>query len=188
MRTAGEWYFTASATSSLWYEAQPLIFPGAEFGRTVTSDFSLGAGMTMIGAAAPMLYIAPRVRLLSTNRFDVGLGARVMGAPGDFAFGQFYVTGTFGTEVASLTASAQNRFNGGELGDTPVVMIGGELRMSPGVGLITENYFLREGGRGTQSLGLRFMGETLSVDFAFYRANGYMGSYLFPFVGFAANF
>jgi hypothetical protein len=56
-----------------------------------------------------------------------------------------------------------------EFENRPIITLGGMTRLARGFGLVTENWFVpsRSGYYPVISYGIRFMGEKITVDFAF---------------------
>ena len=68
-------------------------------------------------------------------------------------------------------------------------MIGGDTRLTRRLGLVTENYIFPGELEGVLlSLGMRFFGETMSLDFGLILPAAPLGGVMFPFVGFVVNF
>jgi hypothetical protein len=71
-------------------------------------------------------------------------------------------------------------------------MIGGATRVSRRVSLLSENYFVPSvSENGLVSYGMRFFGEKIAVDLAFFNAVGPNTTLLFPgvpYVAFAVKF
>ena len=77
--------------------------------------------------------------------------------------GLLYGVATWGSMDASLTAGVGYGYIGGTLANQPVLMLGGESRMSPRLSFVTENY-LFPGSNGLISAAIRFMGQDIAVD------------------------
>jgi hypothetical protein len=70
-------------------------------------------------------------------------------------------------------------------------MLGGEKRMSRRTSFVTENYLLPGEANAAISYGIRFFGEKLSVDLAFWNAFGEDADPIFPgipYLAFAVKF
>jgi len=68
----------------------------------------------------------------------------------------------------------------------PVLMLGGERRLSRRVKLLSENYLFD--GAGVASIGVRFLGERLSADLGGAVPLGVDGSVVVPVVNFVWTF
>ncbi len=138
-------------------------------------------------------YLTPKVSLFSSPKTNAAVGALVGFVPTDngHSFGILYGVATQGNADGSVTAGLGYGYVDGSLSQHPIVMLGGESRVSRRVALVTENYgYWGNGGSGGAvfSYGLRFMGEKLSTDFAFWNSSS---NWLFPgipYISFAVKF
>jgi len=147
----------------------------------VTSRVTLGGGFSVFPTgdfSDNIFYVTPKVGLVQTPRFNLAAGALVgfagFGDSGDGteSFGILYGVGTAGSPDASVTFGAGLAYLGSDLADRPLLMFGGERRVARRVSLVTENYVL-PGEEGTLlSYGLRFFGDRLSTDLAFWNLFG----------------
>jgi hypothetical protein len=81
-------------------------------------------------------------------------------------------------------------FAGGEIANKPILLLGGELRLSNSIKLISENWIPPGTDLVVYSFGFRFFGENLAADLGFFRPS-HMDTDGFPFIpwiGFAYNF
>lgn len=161
----------------------------------VTDYFTLAGGTPLIpGVLGRVVYVAPKVRVLHTPRFDAAAGVLAFFMPEEFAgsVGILYGVGTYGSRDHALTGGAGWGFVLGagesEISDRPVIMLGGETRVARAVKLVTENFFI-PGETGTLlSGGVRLFGERISVDLGF---AGFVESgslHWFPAGNFVYNF
>ena len=170
-----------------------IFFPGVAYG--VTDRVTLGGGMSIIPGIDPseqLFYLTPKVGLVSTPRLNVAAGVLLinvgLGDGDSETAGIAYSVATFGGEHASVTGGLGLGFADGELADSPAVMVGGDVRVSRRLGLVTENYYFAGlSDEALLSAGLRFFGEKLSVDFGLVHVTD-SGTLAIPFVGFVANF
>jgi hypothetical protein len=104
--------------------------------------------------------------------------------------GILYGVSTYGTEKSALTVGLGFAFGGGEIAKKPVFVLGGELRTSRSIKLITENWLIPDSDVQLLSAGIRFFGENLAVDFAFFYPAGAdpEGFPFLPWLGFVYNF
>jgi hypothetical protein len=177
---AGQGYFSV-------YE---IFFPFFAFG--ITDFFAVAGGMTLFpGAEEQLLYIAPKITPFRFENIDIAAGVLYMKIPDEEeGTGIVYGVGTYGTERAALTFGVGFAFSGGDLADKPIFVLGGELRTSKSLKIITENWILPDGEVQLLSLGVRFFGKKLAADFGLiYPAGGDTGGFPFvPWIGFAYNF
>ena len=160
----------------------------------LSSRFNLGGGMSVLpldNFADNALFITPKIGVVASPKFNLAVGALagfVGGLVGDgenASFGVLYSVGTFGSPDASITAGTGLAYAAGQFADRPVAMLGGESRLGRRVSVVTENYFIpNEEVHGVISYGLRFYGEKLSTDLAFWNTPG--TRMVFPGIPYAA--
>ena len=180
---AGQGYFSS-------YE---IFFPFLAVGLT---DFiTLAGGISLFpGAEEQLLYVAPKITPVQLNNFDLSAGVLYIKIPNDEedvnTAGIIYGIGTYGTEEAALTLGCGYGFLGSDFADNPILAIGGELRASKSVKLITENWIFPGQEVHLLSGGIRFFGENLAADFAFIHpaGSGIEGFPFIPWLGFVYNF
>ena len=168
-----------------------ILFPSIQAG--LTDHFSLGGGMSIVpglGLDEQLFYITPKVGLYASPKLNVAVGALVAGAGSisdNNPVGLGYGVATFGGEDASVTAGAGFGFSGAN-SSPAIFMLGGSVRVSRNVALVSENYVYSE--RSTSALlsgGFRFMSDRIAVDFAgFTVSDG--GVPIIPYVAFIYRF
>lgn len=162
-----------------------LFFPGFAYG--LTDNFTLGGGMSLfpgISLDEQLAYATPKVAWQLNGSFDVAVGALLAAIPADLGdeagdAGILFSVATYGTPDASFTAGLGYGFaRGGSVEENrgresesswqtePMVMLGGERRLSRRISLVSENWIFPGLDAPLVSLGVRFMGERLSVDLA----------------------
>jgi len=162
MLKQGEGYFSD-------YE---LFFPGIAYG--LTDNVTIGGGVSLFPAAAEdqVYYLTPKVGFSVADNVHLAAGVLFAGMKGGTG-GIYYGVGTFGDVNASVTLGGGYGFAGGKIEAKPVGMIGGELRVSRRIGIVTENYLLPVSDNNfLYSFGLRFMGEKLTTDLALVNVSG----------------
>ena len=165
----------------------------------ITSHFTLGGGMSVV----PMddfgdnaLYITPKIGVVATPKFNLAVGA-LAGIVGGLvdedenaSFGVLYTVGTAGSPDASVSFGTGVAYASGRFADHPVAMLGAETRLGRRIAFVTENYLIPdEDVGGLISYGLRFFGEKLSADLAFWNSTGV--GFVFPgipYVSFSVKF
>ena len=192
MLPRGEGYFSDTYLFFLNFVGglTPRITLGGGFSVFPTGDFTDN-----------ILYLTPKVGLVQTPRFNLAAGALIgfagfgsldFGGGSSNSFGILYGVGTGGSPDASVTFGAGVAYAGSDLANRPLLMLGGEKRVARRVSLVTENYAL-PGDNGTLvSYGVRFFGDRLSTDLAFWNLFG-IDDYdpVFPgipYVAFAVKF
>ena len=151
-----------------------LFFPGFAYG--ITDRFTLGGGLSIfptVDINDQLFFVAPKFGLLQEKTFSLALGALLVRIPRyeddasqddpDVA-GILYGVTTFGQPDASLTAGLGYGFVDGNLADRPMVMIGGEKRLTRRTAFVTENWIFPGIDEPLISYGIRFFSKRLSVD------------------------
>jgi hypothetical protein len=148
-----------------------LFFPGFTYGL---SDYvTLGGGVSIfpgIGMENQLYYLTPKVGVSRSASTNLAVGALIVRIPSDddldnpFAVGIVYGVSTLGGQDGSFTVGLGYGFEGGNLADRPMIMIGGEKRLSRRTAFVTENWMMPGVDNPLISYGIRFFGEKISVD------------------------
>lgn len=151
-----------------------IFFPGFAYG--ITDRFTLGGGLSIfptVDMNDQLFFITPKFGLVQKKTFSFAMGALLVRIPRyedegshddpDVA-GILYGVTTFGPPDASLTAGLGYGFVEGNLADRPMVMIGGEKRLTRRTAFVTENWIFPGIDEPLISYGIRFFGKRLSVD------------------------
>ena len=165
----------------------------------VSPGFNLGGGMSVLpldNFADNALFITPKIGVVASPKINLAVGALAGFVGGladegdDASFGILYGVGTFGSPDASVTVGTGLAYAGGQFADRPVAMLGAEARLGRRVSFVTENYLIpNEDVHGVISYGLRFYGEKLSTDLAFWNAPGAVMVFPgIPYVAFSVKF
>jgi len=181
-----------------------LFFPSFAYGLT---DFiTIGGGMTLIPGVAldkQILYISPKIGVSAGEKYSLAVSGSWFSIPdySDDIFdtdddeskninvGMIFGVGTYGSDDNSITLGLGYGFGEGETTSEPVVIFGGEFRFARRMSFVTENWKFPNIDQPLGSYGIRFLGEKLSVDLAFYAPLG--DDFFFPgipFVDFVYNF
>lgn len=165
----------------------------------LTSNVTMGGGFSIIPSTNPqnnVFYLTPKVGLVERPNFALATGALIGVAgfqdlePRDRSFGIAYGVATAGPPDHHLDLGLGWGYAGGELSGDPAVMLGGSTRISRRTALVTENYMVPSVSKDALiSYGVRFFGEKLSVDLAFFNVTGQ--DFLFPgvpYIAFAVKF
>jgi hypothetical protein len=138
-------------------------------------------------------YLLPKFTVVNGSRVKVAVGALAgllpfSGGDGSSSAGILYGVGTTGSRDSNLSVGLGWGYSGSRVEGNPVVMVGGQSRLSRRVSFISENWVVPVDGdtEGVYSYGLRFLGEGLTVDLAFVSAIGESGA--IPWLGFAFRF
>ncbi|MEE9555366.1 MAG: hypothetical protein V3W18_13850 [candidate division Zixibacteria bacterium] len=172
-----------------------LFFPGIAYG--FTDNFTFGGGMSLFPTVSPgdqLFYFTPKMGVKATEAADFAVGALLIALPENDSdesplVGILYGVGTFGDTDGSLTVGLGYGFVDDELADKPLIMIGGEKRLSRRVSFVSENWIFPGADFPIVSYGFRFFGEGISVDLALFNA---LGDEMFfpglPWIDFVFNF
>lgn len=172
-----------------YFSVYEIFFPFIAVG--ITDYLILSGGFSLVpGADNQLLYVAPKIGFISTTDFNLAGGILYIKIPdNDKGIGVMYSVGTYGNQKSSLSLGIGYGFAGGDLANNPIIMIGGELRLSKSIKMITENWIITGEEAGIYSFGLRFFGENLAADFGFiYPGESSNGFPFLPWIGFAYNF
>lgn len=170
-----------------------IFFPQVVFG--LTDNITMGGGMSLFpgGGSNQIVFFMPKVGMPVNEKFHLAGGALIIKVP-DFdqdvsTVGVLYGVGTYGGSDRSFTAGLGYGFAGDEMADRPMVMVGGEYRMSRRVSFVTENWIFPGLDQPLVSAGFRFFGEGLAVDLALANVLGEdMITPGIPFIDFVYNF
>jgi hypothetical protein len=169
----------------------------------VTDRLTVGGGGTFIPSAdfgENIFFLAPKLTLTSGTGPQAAIGAFAGSWPGSGdegrrSIGFLYGAGSVGSREKNFTAGLGWGYAGSSVARRPFVMVGGLIRGSRQVALISENWFAPDqndfedkGYQGLMSLGLRFIGHRVSFDVAYVgrvREPDFVGV---PWVGLAVKF
>jgi hypothetical protein len=174
-----------------YFSAYQIFFPLLAVG---VGDFlTLAGGISLFpGAESQLFYLAPKITPLNTRTVSLAGGVLYMNATSSSfdGVGIIYGVTTIGGRNASLTTGLGWGFHGEDTADRPALMIGGDIRASNSVKLITENWIFPDSDIHLISFGIRFFGENLSADlgFVYPAGSGISGFPFLPWLGFAYNF
>jgi hypothetical protein len=165
------------------YFADHLIFfPAAAVG--LTDNITIGAGMSIfpgVDFGNQLFFITPKIGGSISEKLHLAVGALMLrwdvdddGGTGGIVYG----VGTYGTPESSVTIGLGYGYAGSDIAEKPVVMVGGERRLSRRIAFVTENWFVPGEGDPLVTYGIRFLGEKLTVDFAL--VNTFGDDFFFP--------
>lgn len=182
-----------------YYILAPLVAYG------VTDNFTLAGGASFLTAVNfGGAYLVPKVGIALGEYVSLSAGGVAAQGFGEEGFNPTlflgYGVATFGKSDASVSVGAgygvsrlytQGPEDKTTFYSTPGFMLGSELRVARRIALVTENYFIMEweNYRPVISYGMRFFGETFSLEGAFvYTKDLVVGFPGFPFVSIVYNF
>lgn len=139
-----------------------LFIPFVTYG--VSDAVTVAAGTPLVpGLIGEVFYVAPKLTVYERPEFAAAVGV-LYGTDGNDGGGLVYGAGTWGDPDGAVTAGAGWFVSNGDVSSQPVVLLGGERRLTRRTKLLTENYFV-PGEEGVfASAGVRFFGERLSAD------------------------
>lgn len=148
-----------------YFGVYEILLPFVQYG--ITDRISIGGGTPLIfGSSDLPFWVTPKVQIYKARSAEVSLGVLHFFNVGDYNLGIAYGVVTAGSADSAFTVGAGYAYErSGEDGDdggSPLLMVGGERRVSRRIKLVTENYVFKDGGLA--SGGVRFLGERLSVD------------------------
>lgn len=158
----------------------------------VTDHFSIGLGtvpLFMFGGASTPVWITPKFSVpIKKDKVNLGGGALIGTVLGESSsFGLAYGVVTFGDRNGNLNLGLGYGFADGDWADTPLVNIGGMLRLSKKGYLVSENYFVTTDGAtfGIISLGGRTVWNRFSLDYGGFIPLGETETFfVIPWLGF----
>lgn len=181
-----------------YFGVYELFIPFVAYG--ITDRIMIAGGspfyLAFMGEETPV-YLGPKVQVVDRPNLSGSVGAMTVLVPGGGGdqsetdvFGIAYGVGTLGSPDRAVTAGIGWGYDGSDLSSRPVVLLGGETRVSRSLKLLTENVLLPGSDTGMLvSGGVRFFGERLSADAGLV---GYLGTgdreCCFPLVNFVYNF
>ncbi|MBN1153661.1 hypothetical protein JXB12_01930 [candidate division KSB1 bacterium] len=151
-----------------------VLFPGISYG--FTDHFSMMAGFSIvpgINFSDQLKYLAPRIGFQLNDVVAVATGALYISFFEEVAAGIAYGVVTVGEPDRSVTAGlgfgyVREEDEDFEFAQRPILMLGGNVRLSNSIALVTENWFypIPEMKFKEQpfAVALRFFGERLAVD------------------------
>ncbi|MCK5050658.1 MAG: T9SS type A sorting domain-containing protein [Candidatus Cloacimonetes bacterium] len=132
-----------------------IFFPTVTFG--ITDNFTLGGGFSILpgpGLDEQIILFTPKVGIKTSKKMDLAIGALVK-LPESTSAGILYGVSTFGSLDKSVTFGLGYGYFDDALADKPIVVLGGELRTSRNISLVTENI-------ADNYCGLRLYGSSLT--------------------------
>jgi len=153
-----------------------IFFPGVAYG--ITDNLSLMGGFSIIpglGLGDQLIYLAPRIGKSISDQLALSGGTLFLSLPEIGAAGLLFATGTYGPPEKSLTGGIAFGYAIGDedaaISGNPVIMLGGNIRLSDHLAFISENWIITGGdlSLSTQpfSVALRFFGDRLAADVGF---------------------
>jgi len=138
-----------------------LFLLGVNFG--ITDNFSLGGYVSVAPGVSPtdqFLLLTPKVNFPIREKLNVGAGLLYVRVP-DFdsngnsrsiGAGIGYGALTFGGADSNFTVGLGYGFASREIGSAPVMLLGGQTRVSRRISLVSENYIIADSEAGMAGL------------------------------------
>ena len=136
-----------------------LYLLGVNFG--ITDNFSLGGYVSVVPGTSPadqFLLLTPKVNFPIREKLNVGAGLLYVRVP-DFdsngnsrSAGIGYGALTFGGADSNFTLGLGYGFTGGNNRSAPVMLLGGQTRVSRRISLVSENYIIADSEAGMAGL------------------------------------
>ena len=163
-----------------------IFFPMVAFG--IADYITIAGGISLFpGLSKQLLYFAPKITPFQNDKFAVSIGDFYVRTPSNNRNNDINIIYSIGT--VSFSKGAITMGVGYETkSENPIILLGGELRVSKYAKLITENWFLGGSDLKFVSLGIRILGKYLAADFAFVTPIGDNNTIFMPWIGFAYNF
>jgi len=149
----GDWYFAVNE----------LFLPAMQVGITDRLSFGVGKPFYFL---TPATYITPKFQVYQDDRVAVSTGFLHLFIPEVGVGGVAYSVATIGSRAGAVTAGGGWIYgrddDGGETEGAPVIMIGGDRRLTRKTSLVTDNYIF--GGGAIVSVGARRVGRVMSFE------------------------
>ena len=155
---------------------------------------TLSAGMSLIpGAPDQLIWFAPKFTFVEQDGVSVAGGLLAGSVTGSAdAGGILYGVTSFGSRAKTGSVGVGFLFGGGEVDDTPIMLLSGEWALSDRTSLISENYVIPTESSGILvSLGARFRGSRMTLDLAGITHSSILeegGLVIIPWLGITRNF
>ena len=122
-----------------------IILPFAGCG--LGDRFTIAGGAPILFGKLKPFYIAPKLTLLQTENLGLAVGSLAFAGFDDDSdvVGIAFGVATFGSSDRALTTGLGFGYAGSDFASDPVLMLGGETRLSRRVKLVTENYIVPMG-------------------------------------------
>jgi hypothetical protein len=172
-----------------------LFFP--MMGFAVTDRLMLAGGTPILpGLMGSIWYFAPKLTVYDSDKLSFAVGGLGFFAPVEdrSSVGILYGSSTYGSPDKAITLGAgwgyTTEAGNAGVSNRPVILVGGERRVSPTVKLVTENWIGYGDGElgGFVTGGARFIGDRLTADLGLGTALGVGGGCCLPMVNFVYSF
>ena len=155
-----------------------VYFLGLNYG--ITDNFSVGGYLSVVPGldiSDQLLVFTPKLSFPVSEKVSFGAGLLYLRVPNNnssVGAGIGYGALTYGSADNNLTVGLGYGFVQGSIGNTPILQVGGQTRVSRRISLISENYIIADSQAGMAGLyGLKFNWRRTSL--------GVAGGYLYLF-------
>ncbi len=176
-----------------------IFFPGFAYG--LTDNITIGGGFSIFPGLSmneQLFFLTPKIGIKAHSNIDLAASALIIRIPGDavledkdkgVTIGVLNFVGTVGSDDNSFTVGLGYGFAAGEMADRPAVLLGGEWRFSRRLSFVSENWIFPEIEQPIISYGIRFFGESLTTNLAFFNILDEDAIFPgIPFIDFVWNF
>ncbi len=167
-----------------YYQNILLVGNFVNFG--VGKNISVGGGLEFISTmyGEPIWFLTPKIGFEITENFHVATGLFMAGVTDEGSASLLYSVGTYGNNDANVSLGIGYGLVDGSLSDIPAITISGSTRVTNGLALLTENYFIDGFYFGIQ--GLRLLGKKSAFDIGVFTIAE--APIPIPFVGYSRAF
>jgi hypothetical protein len=172
-----------------------IFLPSVNFG--ITKNISLGGGMTILPSGSlknQIYFFTPKIGFKASPKLNISGGTLMIKIPdiGDDnkspLINVLYGVGTYGSPDRSITLGLGYGMVDSKLAEKPLVVLGGEQRLTRRMAFVTENWMVPGVSDILVSYGIRFFSENLSADLALMNVTGEGIFPGIPYVDFVYNF
>lgn len=170
---SGQWYFSVAE----------VFFPFASVG--IGNFATIGGGITIFPSLEyQLLYFSPKIIPFHTKNFSIAGGVFYLiplSQHSNDGLGIAYSMATLGDEKYSFTGGLGWGFTGDNISDSPIIIIGGDARISGSSKFMAECWIAPSNDFAIFFIGLRFYNERISGDVALARTTNWSSNSM-PFI------
>ncbi len=171
----------------IYFSDYMVFFPTLSGG--IANIFSIGGGISLLPFTREQLFYLGLKATILNYSFDgnnLSLAAGAMTANLTSTSGEaqsiFYGVSTFRRNNYAFTLGLIESASNNSSDNSGLLLLGGELRISNSVKLMSEDYVYLGNGSALYSFGLRFFGENIAGDFGLFTTVDQLRSDTFPFI------
>ena len=165
------------------FSAYELLFLQLSRGLSQYVEITFGGSFIF-----PLLHVGAKINPLKMENLNLAVGTKhIFNDLGSVS--AVYGIGTFTFENISFTSGVGYGSDRFDVGDFPLIILGGELQVSDYLKFLTENWILPDVDYAFYSVGIRFFGKKMTGDFGlFYFGIPKNKHITLPWLGFSYNF